>query len=520
VTRARYFALPMVAVAGWLVLHQFNRLPSLQGRTASAVITDTASTRLGRAIAPLAQAHPGLSGIVPLYQGLDAFAARVLLADAAQRSLDVQYYIWRADMSGTLLAQALQRAAARGVRVRLLLDDNNTSGLDPALAALDAHPNVEVRLFNPFASRRWRALDYLTDFARLNRRMHNKSFTIDNQATITGGRNVGDEYFSADPDMRFVDLDILAVGPVVSEVSNDFDRYWSSASAYPVASLFSPAQAATSDPLAARASLLEREPAALRYMRSLADSAFVQRLLAGQLPLEWTRVRLVSDDPAKGLGLAPPEALVWQRLRRVLGEATREVQLVTPYFVPTAAGVDALAGLSAQGVQVSVLTNSLEATDVLAVHAGYAKWRVPLLKAGIGLYEMKRGGMAPERALRGSSASSLHAKVFAVDGARLFVGSFNFDPRSANLNTEMGLAIDSAALAQEMREASSRQVPALAYEVRLDERGQLQWLEREQLGHKPGSVAQPAVHAREPGASRWQRLGVWFIAKLPVEWLL
>ncbi|MDB5743402.1 MAG: phospholipase D/Transphosphatidylase [Polaromonas sp.] len=462
-----YLALPIVAVAAWLVLHQFNRLPSLQGRTVSTVLTDTASTQLGRALAPLAQAHPGLSGVVPLYEGLDAFAARVLLADAAERTLDVQYYIWHPDMSGTLLAEALHRAAARGVRVRLLLDDNNTSGLDPALAALDAHPNVEVRLFNPFVSRRWRALDYLTDFPRLNRRMHNKSFTIDNQATITGGRNVGDEYFGAHPQMRFIDLDILAVGSVVREVSDDFDRYWSSASAYPVGSLFAPAPAVASEAQAIRASPVEREPAAHRYLRALVDSAFVQRLLARQLPLEWTRVRLVSDDPAKGLGLAPPEALVWQRLRRVLGQATREVQLVTPYFVPTAAGVDALAGLSAQGVQVSVLTNSLEATDVLVVHAGYAKWRVPLLTAGIGLYEMKRGGMAPERALTGSSASSLHAKVFAVDDSRLFVGSFNFDPRSANLNTEMGLAIDSAALAQAMRKAASLQVSALAYEVRL-----------------------------------------------------
>ena len=185
---------------------------------------DTLDTRLGRSIAPLVQAPPGLSGVFALPDGRDALAARVLLADAAQRTLDARYYLWHNDLSGGLLFGALRRAADRGVRVRLLLDDNDTAGLDPLLAALDAHPNVEVRLFNPFKFRRWRVLGYLTDFARLNRRMHNKSFTADNQATVIGGRNVGDEYFDAGQSFSFADLDVLAVGPVVGEVARDFDR--------------------------------------------------------------------------------------------------------------------------------------------------------------------------------------------------------------------------------------------------------------------------------------------------------
>jgi len=199
---------------------------SLEGRSVSRVLEDTGTTRLGKAISPRVEAHPGLSGIHPLHDPHDAFAARVLLARAAERSLDVQYYIWHKDLSGTLLLKALRDAADRGVRVRLLLDDNNTSGLDAALAALDAHPNIEVRLFNPFTSfRSLRALGYLTDFSRLNRRMHNKSFTADNQATIIGGRNVGDEYFGAtSASVLFVDLDVLAVGPAVRAVSDDFDR--------------------------------------------------------------------------------------------------------------------------------------------------------------------------------------------------------------------------------------------------------------------------------------------------------
>lgn len=203
------------------------RLPPLDARTPSRAFTDTADTSLGRAIAPMVEAHPGKSGIVALTDDLDAFAVRVLLAQAAERSLDVQYYIWQQDLSGTLLLEALHRAADRGVRVRLLLDDNNTRGLDKLLAALDAHPNIEVRLFNPFLHRRWRALGYLSDFARLNRRMHNKSFTADGQVTIIGGRNIGDEYFGAG-DFLFADLDVLAIGPVAADVAQDFDRYWNS----------------------------------------------------------------------------------------------------------------------------------------------------------------------------------------------------------------------------------------------------------------------------------------------------
>ncbi|WP_049053995.1 phospholipase D-like domain-containing protein, partial [Achromobacter xylosoxidans] len=198
-------------------------------------------TPLGRAITPLAAGHPGKSGIHALADAHDAFAARMMLARTAQRSLDVQYYIWHDDMTGTMLMEALHAAADRGVRVRLLLDDNGTSGLDTVLAAMDAHPNIEVRLYNPFAVRWPKAIGYLTDFRRLNRRMHNKSFTADNQATIVGGRNIGDEYFGAAEGVLFSDLDVLAVGPVVQDVSSDFDRYWASQSAYPVAGLLKPA---------------------------------------------------------------------------------------------------------------------------------------------------------------------------------------------------------------------------------------------------------------------------------------
>ncbi|HXE54391.1 MAG TPA: phospholipase D family protein [Tepidisphaeraceae bacterium] len=476
---------------------------------------DGVGTRLDRSVAPLVQAHPGLSGILALPDGRDAFAARVLMSDAAERTLDARYYIWHDDLSGGLLFAALRRAADRGVRVRLLLDDNNTVGLDSLLAALNAHPNIEVRLFNPFRFRRWRILGYLTDFARLNRRMHNKSFTVDNQATIVGGRNVGDEYFDAGQGVSFADLDVLAVGPVVAEVAGDFERYWTSRSSCPAERVLPPVDEASVADLEAAASRAERAPGARAYMQALASSAFVQTLLAGQLPLEWAAAHMVSDDPTKVLGRLPDDALMWSRLKRILGVPTQELELVSPYFVPGWAGEKFLDTLARRGVTTTVLTNSLEATDVPAVHAGYARWRKPLLMAGVRLFEMKREFSSPPvraHGRSGSSNSSLHAKTFSVDRARVFIGSFNFDPRSARLNTEMGLVIESPALAQAMADSLARHLRSRAYEVRLRKSGRLQWLEQRD-GHE-------VIHTEEPGTGVWRRAFVRVLSVLPIEWLL
>jgi putative cardiolipin synthase len=418
-----------------------------------------------------------------------------------------------------LLFEALHAAADRGVRVRLLLDDNRTSGLDTTLAALDAHPNIEVRLFNPFVIRQPRVIGFITDFSRANRRMHNKSFTADNQVTIIGGRNVGDEYFGATEGFVFVDLDVMAVGPVVKDVSRDFDRYWASGSSYPADRLLPPADPALIQELASAASRIERDPAAAAYMDALRRSAFVRELMEGHLALEWAPTRLVSDDPAKGLGLAAPEALLPQKLEDLIGEPAAEVALVSAYFVPGAAGVDELAALAQRGVRVRVLTNSLEATDVAVVHAGYAKRRKSLLEAGVTLYEFRRlspdTGPSKSAGLggsSGSSASGLHAKTLSVDRARVFIGSFNFDPRSAKLNTEMGFVIDSPALAQRIAAAFDSSIPANAYEVRLSDTGELHWIERRE--------EQLVQHDTEPGTSFWQRAAIWFLSLLPIEWLL
>jgi cardiolipin synthase C len=475
----------------------------------------TTETLLGRSVGPRARLHPGQSGVVELRDGRDAFAARVLLADNAERTLDLQYYIWRNDMSGALLFAALCRAADRGVRVRLLLDDNNTSGLDPLLAALASHPNIQVRLFNPFRLRRWRPLEFLTDFARLNRRMHNKSFTADGQVTIVGGRNIGDEYFDADQALSFVDLDVMAIGPVVAEVASDFERYWQSESARSAKSVLRRASAASVREVIAAAEQVLQRPASVAYVDALQSCQFVHDLLAGTVEYRWGATRLVSDDPAKGLGRQRPRGTLLERLSDTLNVPTRELQLISPYLVPTRQGERALVDLARSGVKVSILTNALEATDVPIVHAGYTKRRRRLLEAGVVLYELMRVARVRsrrDRRLTGSSGSSLHAKTFSVDHARVFVGSFNLDQRSASLNTEMGLVIESPVLAAQIASAFAEDIPGRSYRVSLSESGALQWTER----HENGAT----VHTSEPGTSVWKRIGVALMALLPIDWLL
>lgn len=467
---------------------------------------------MGQTIVPLSARHEGKSGIYSLRQARQAFAARILLAQAAERSLDIQYYIWHQDTTGILLLESIQAAADRGVRVRLLLDDNNTSGMDPLLKVLDAHPNIEVRLFNPFLIRGPRWMGYVTDFRRLNRRMHNKSFTADNQATIIGGRNVGDEYFGVTTDMLFVDLDVLAVGPIVKDVSKDFDRYWASQSAYP-ANLILDDEQPQAD-IAATAGNIRRSAEAQDYLDTVRSSTFVQELKNGQLNLEWAGTYMVSDDPAKGLGKAPPKSMLLQRLRDAMGPVEQRMDIVSPYFVPTDDGVDAFAALAAQGVKIRVLTNALEATDVAVVHAGYAKYRKPLLQLNVELYEFRNATprIQTEGIGRGSSQTSLHAKTMGIDVNRIFIGSFNFDPRSADLNTELGFVIDSPNLARDIQSVFDRRIDHQAYEVRLADDGGLYW-----IGLRDGREVRLD---EEPGTGFWLRLGLKIMSWLPIEWLL
>lgn len=404
-------------------------LPSLDNRSSSVALgaEQARATRLGQAIQPRVASHPGVSGLNLLEDARAAFAARMLLARHAQRTIDVQYYIWQDDITGTMLLAELEQAAKRGVRVRLLMDDNGIRGLDATLAALDAQPSFQVRLFNPFMYRSPKWANYITDFARLNRRMHNKSFTVDNQASIVGGRNIGDIYFAAANDIIYADLDVQAIGPVVPKVSDEFDRYWASDVAYPVDRIVGAVPDGSLANFHARQARLKGGPAASAYQQALADDQAVARLLDETAPLTWAPTQIYIDQPAKALGKIGKGERMIDDLYPIFADSTNTLDLVSPYLVPAKSGAEALAAMARRGVEVRVLTNSLAATDVTAVHAGYAKRRKRLLKAGVKLYELPRtGGQTDDHDFAGpfgSSGSRLHAKTFAVDGQRSFIGS-------------------------------------------------------------------------------------------------
>lgn len=501
----------LLALALWAAFP----LPSLEGRRSSQALADQ-TTPVAAAIAPVSARHPGKSGIYLLPDALDAFAARVEMIRAARQSVDLQYYIWHNDLSGRILLSELVKAADRGVRVRLLIDDNTTTGLDPMLAGANAHPGIEVRLFNPLTLRRVRPANYLFAFPRLNRRMHNKSLTIDGAVTIVGGRNVGDEYFGAEQDGLFIDMDALAIGAVLPAVSAQFDQYWNSRSAYPAELLLAADRAVPIDGL--------RDPPesnSLRgrqYRQAIAGTAFIQGAMSQTLNWQWTDVQLFSDDPAKALGAEPPESLLINRLKPVIADADDSFDLVSGYFVPATFGTGLLTGLAARGVDTLVVTNSFAVTDVPLVHAGYVKKRKPLLKAGVRLFEVRPGPQAPAeepgpRATRFSGGGeSLHAKTFVIDRRLLFVGSFNFDPRSADLNCEMGFLIDSPYLSGLVADGLRTRLPEHSYTVTLSAGDRLQWSDT--------ANGRRGILTTEPGTTTWNRTAVWLLSHLPIDWLL
>jgi putative cardiolipin synthase len=505
-------------------------LPTDYPRIESRALTDTGGTSLGRTAANHLAGQSAPSGVRLLDRGLDAFVARLALAEVAERSLDVQYYIWHDDTTGRLLTAALLRAADRGVRVRVIIDDIGTAPDDERMLLLEAHPNIEVRLFNPVATRSLRMLGMAFSFERSNRRMHNKLFTADNQATIVGGRNIGDEYFEARADVDFGDLDVLAVGQVVAEVSASFDRYWNSAATYPIGAL-AKGEAGPDQLDAARAELADfvSSQRGEAYAQALRASGLVQQMIAGRLDFTAAQMRVLADDPAKiEQDEADKSAYLLPQMLPEFDALRRELVIVSPYFVPGEGGVAALKRLRDRGVNVRILTNSLAATDVPAVHAGYAKYRRALLEAGIELYEVKStakrtAAASPgppaepeQRKLSGSSRASLHAKTIVFDCSHLFVGSMNVDPRSVFTNTEIGIMIDAPAVASAACIQLARGLPVSAYRVKLqpqpDGKSRLEWLTSED--------GREVRLSEEPGGSAWRSFQAWFFSLLPIEPLL
>jgi cardiolipin synthase C len=504
-----------------LARHGSEAHPSATALKSPSALEGRGTTTLDQAVDAVTARIGAATGVALLVQGTEAFAVRAAAARAAGRSLDLQYYLWHGDLTGGLLAQEVLQAADRGVRVRMLLDDVFALGQERAIAALDAHPQIEVRLFN---GTRWRAfgwlgyaLEMLLGGWHLNRRMHNKAWIADGRVAIAGGRNLADEYFDAAEEFNFRDLDMLLAGRAVTQATAVFERYWRSPFARPARDL-SPAGNARGALATLRRRLLAaaEAPAARRFLARSPEGSRLSTCLDKRLvAVPEGAIRVVADPPEKakrGLGArrrARAAGGIGPEAADALRLAQREALLVSPYFVPGAAGLELLAALVRRGVRVSVVTNSLAATDVVAVHGGYAGYRRTLLEAGVELFELKRSG-DEATSLFGSRGASLHTKAFVVDGARVCVGSFNLDPRSAALNTEMGIFADSPELARELKAEHERLAhPARSWRVSLAD-GRLCWSAQDALGRL-------ATSWHEPDASLSRRVLAGLIHLLPVE---
>ncbi|KAG8149572.1 phospholipase D family protein [Burkholderia catarinensis] len=490
-------------------------------RPVSHALPPDTATPLRNALAAPEAAHPGQSGFRLLADGAEALQMRIALARAATKTLDMQYYIATEDTTGKLLLAAALYAADRGVRVRMLVDDLNFRDIDRIMAALNTHPNIEIRVFNPFgASQRMveRTADFFTRIDSFTRRMHNKAMIADNQLAIVGGRNLGDEYFSASPTLQFRDLDVLAAGAVTNDISASFDTYWSSASSYPLRVLnhqsFDP-----KDLDAMRDELRDhwRKNADPYNAKPLNATPLAQQIARDELGLVWAPAEFEADAPDKVA--QPTDAYVsppMRRLAELVRGAQQEFLAFSPYFVPHDAGVKILGDTSARGVRVAILTNSLAATDAVAVQAGYGPYRVPLLQHGVELYEFKAQPGRPSARLFGSrSRASLHAKAYVIDRAILVIGSLNLDPRSAHLNTELALVIHSPALAQQAATIFARATqPDESYRVSLVTPAGGGTPELEWTGTDNG---QPTTYHVDPHAGLLRNLMTGIFMLLPVD---
>ncbi len=494
-------------------------LPPNNANPVTYALQDTADTRIGKGYDELKKDYSEKSGFFLLTNGLDAFTARALLAQGADRSIDVQYYMIHNDLTGILFMSQLLKAADRGIRVRVLIDDMDLKKRDEGLSTLAAHPNITLRVFNPFSRQMLRAPQLLTRFGSVTRRMHNKSFTVDNQITIVGGRNIGNEYFDADPTLAFADLDILAIGPVVKEVSSSFDEYWNSSMAYPI-TILRPDLAEKENLEEGRQRLAEYlgQESVAEYQQSLSNSRLAQTISNNKVVFNWGKARVLADHPRKlqSYDIAPADTLSAQ-LHPFLEELQREFLIFSPYFVPGKSGTKFLCDLSRSGVRVRILTNSLASTDVGIVHAGYAKYRSSLLRAGVELYEMNKVLSKEQRKEMkgdsGSSKASLHAKSFVFDRKHVFIGSLNLDPRSVIENTEIGIMVTSTELADTMAAGFDLVVEAMAFRLQLETDAEgLEFISWHGLEDD-----KERVWTADPHTGFWRRFAIGFMSLFPIE---
>jgi len=482
-------------------------------KSPSAALIDTGDTALANSSTSWRAADPERNGFYPLSQGMDAFGARLVLMDRAERSIDAQYFLMKPDAAGLVFGGKLLEAADRGVRVRFLLDDIFSTVDDSALIILNQHPNIELRIFNPIARKGVDAVNYLGHFSLTNRRMHNKSFTVDNQLSIVGGRNIAEEYFQLDTSGEFIDFDMLCAGPIAKDISTHFDTYWNHELAVPMDAFYDQVDSAKLEQTRIRIEQAMQDTGQSIYADAI-HTELMQKLLRGSLQPYMADARMIVDDPNKLLEkVSDEQKIVATEIVQAFKKAEREILIFTPYFIPGKDGIELFKGLVDKGIRIVVLTNSLATNNHTSVHSSYSSYRKRLLQAGVELWEARVD--AARKVLDDGSTElehlTLHTKGIIIDRRYTFVGSLNLDPRSIDINTEMGVMIDSKDLAISLADNAERRIPDFAYQLRLDDKNKISW--------HATIDGQQVVETKEPQTSGWRRFQAWFLKIAPEKQL-
>jgi putative cardiolipin synthase len=479
----------------------------------SVAVTDTDDTKLAQDSREWRSQDPERNGFYPLTGGFDAFGARLSLISEAERTIDAQYFLMKPDTAGLVFMAELMEAADRGVRVRLLLDDIFTTVDDTAFIMVNEHPNIEMRLFNPIARKGVYAFNYVGNFNLANRRMHNKSLTVDNQVAIVGGRNIAEEYFQLEESSEFVDFDCLVAGPIVRQISASFDDYWNHVLAVPMDAFYSESDPDELESMRQRMNQAMRDVGDTIYAKAI-HTELMERFHAGTLPPYIADGRMIVDDPQKLLEeVSQEQKIVANEIGKALLEAEKEIIIFTPYFIPGKRGIEIVNDITSKGVRLVIITNSLATNNHTSVHSAYSSYRKRILQAGAELWEA-RVDAADVTLADGSKDSkhlTLHTKGILIDRRYLFVGSLNLDPRSIDINTEMGIMIDSPVMANLLSERSLAGIPNYAYRLKLDDNGNIRW--------HANIDGQEVVETKEPNTSGWTRFKAWFLKIAPEKQL-
>ena len=511
-THAVMFSLALITLTGCsLPMNQSNKQPPIQIHAEHWLNGSNVDTQMSQ----------GLTAYLALDDAFSSIASRLYLINKAQHNIDLQYYIWENDSIGHLMLAELLKAADRGVKVRLLIDDQNGTKLDATLKQLAAHPNFEIKLFNPYKFRKLRVIDYAFRLKHINHRMHNKLIIADGAIAVTGGRNISREYFDASDNFQFTDMDILFYGTAVQHANDVFHEFWNDNLSYSVPQLLGDGNQEQLSKLRQYYELTALQKDQLKKRIELAEKQINKHLK--DRPINWAKAHFIADSPDKIRGEATNDQLIYRQMLNIMGEPKQHLELVSAYFVPTRKGTDYLVNLSKNDARIRILTNSFLANDVAVVHAFYQKYRHDLLQNGIKLYEFKpyiernkrtwyevvTGNVIPAK---GKNTSSLHAKFFDIDGM-VFIGSFNFDPRSANLNSEVGLVVESDVLQKYISRSLDQYLPQIAYELKLNKQGEIIWLDQ----HKDGSIVE---YKHDPETTKFQRFAMQAVSYLPIEWMM